>query len=87
MTMFTQSPSTSYEYSQYRSFTDFDIKLDGIYTDICQGLLINYEVKQILIWKSFRFLGFFGNGMEFSDEIIYIVFRKIFSIFFATEFL
>jgi len=74
MTIFTQVRihPTLYGFSQYRSYTDFDSKLDGFWL----GLLTNCKVKkvkQILIcskhghWrhnrvKSFLFLGFLGNS-------------------------
>jgi len=43
---------TSYGFSQYQSYTDFDIKLDG-FIRIFSQILTNYEVKQILIWSKY----------------------------------
>jgi len=50
MTMFTQShnPSNFNGFSQHRSYTNFDIKIDG-FTRIFAGLLTNYEVKQQIL--------------------------------------
>jgi len=78
---------TSYGFSQYRSYTDFSIKLNGFirifawdfWLNVRFWFGVNMVIYVITYWNHYGYFTIvFGNGKGFSSEIFCIVFRKNF---------